>query len=221
MTLPLTEERFREALDLIGGDESVCDYLEEELSVRRGAMPVRDYLDQHEARYLYESSVSNEERRIKDRRLLWQLFQKLHLELRFASQRIPWDNWEPGGRVVVLVGKRAAHIEEVSQRVKQVVVGARDAEAFGGVLKLCQKDLKLNCSIELELLDVGGIYKSLPSKGVGMIVCLGSPVVNPCSDLLAEEVLREVRSSGKPSSPPALFRWKFPHTRRRSSHSNH
>ncbi len=74
MTLPLTEERFHEALDLIGGDESVCDYLEEELAVRRGTLPVRDYLDQHEARYLYESSVSNEERRIKDRRLLWQLF---------------------------------------------------------------------------------------------------------------------------------------------------
>jgi hypothetical protein len=131
----------------------------------------------------------------------------------------PWDRWEPGFEVVIIYGERQVRIPEVAKQMRQRAVGARDAEAMANLAALFQGRLQIDCKVRLypvpsdlprpEAEQKLGDLRKRP--GVGGIVVLGSPVVNPLADPIARAMASNDpdKPSADPDDLPARFRWPF------------
>jgi hypothetical protein len=127
----------------------------------------------------------------------------------------PWNRWQRGSEVAVVLGKRGVDIRVVSEEVKQTAVGARDVQSLALLSRICHQQLRLDCCVvphhvpnsmsaeeaEAHLAELQG------RKEVGMVVVLGSPVVNPLA-LPVARAIREEAPGLKPDPPPVAFRWK-------------
>lgn len=137
---------------------------------------------------------------------------KMGLEFTVDTRHAPWNRFNNGSTVVVVIGVRRVTIEEVSVEMKQKAVGARDMESLIDLTNLFGNEFRTGCKIELQLLPPG--MSSLEAetllselrqrKDLGAIAVLGSPVTNRMCDPMARSILEQRK-------PPALFRWS--HTR--------
>ncbi len=182
------------------------------------ALNLDPYLDQHGARNAYRGAISVTEgtiRRIDElARLLRMLGVRIELDLRYA----PWDAWRPSSTLAIAYGERHVRIPGVSQSMKQRAVGARDVRAVTNLIGFTRTKFKIDCEVELVPVSTDlsphrarDRWGELTRRaGIGAIVVVGSPLVNPFADLMAEEICRD--AAGTPPNPallPGRFLWSF------------
>jgi hypothetical protein len=99
----------------------------------------------------------------------------------------PWQRWHDGDEVLAVLGERDVHIDEVSQKVKQRAVGARDVQTIALLAETCYARLQLDCRLTTHHVpaklsadrSVAKLEELRSRRNLGMIVVIGSPVSNP------------------------------------------
>jgi hypothetical protein len=225
MKFPLNEKFLRWALDTVGEEEfarqmerdyrALCGAAsQEDLSENLGLRPNSlrgqwDRLLEIKARKIARTAAGD-----INIPLLLDFLTLVKFPVEICAKPRPWDRWQDGDQVVAVIGERYVRIDEVSRTVRQRAVGARDAEALALLSGACYGQMKLNADIgichvssRLPATDAAKKLRELRAgKKTGMIVVLGSPVVNPLAEPIAEAILRD---GDKVITPPAKFRWAF------------
>lgn len=149
--------------------------------------------------------------RINDPKALVRFLRLLRPTIEIDTRAEPWNSWQPGSRVIAFVGEREVTIPNVSENVRQRVVGARDSQSFAELAKIMYRDIGLDCEVILEhapKLPEGEyadyLRRRMEEPGVGMICVLGSPVVNPLANPAAREIFRDTTKDCLPR-----FRWAY------------
>jgi hypothetical protein len=214
MRLPLNESFLRDAMDS-GLEERLVQSIDEEIARRQAGFKDR------EAFFAGLTSVAGSAKghrsravqgnRIKDPKALVKFLRLLKPAIEIDAQMEPWNRWRPGSRVIAFVGERDVSIPKVSENVRQLVVGARDSQAFAELAKVLYRDIGLDCEVVLEHAPrlpkhqyANFLSMRLREPGVGMICVLGSPVVNPLANPAAREIFRDTKSDFLPK-----FRWAY------------
>ena len=227
MKLPLTEAFIR---SIIGTDLElvVIRALDEEIYRRQTAFKDREAFFEslssvpgsakgHWSRAVKKLKKASAPKDVQDTRRivaadsLVKFIRLLKPTIEIDIQMEPWNRWRAGSRVIVFVGERDVSIPIVSKNTMQRAVGARDSQAFAELAKLLYRDIGLDCEVVLEhvpALPKGQYARFLQDKlaetDVGMVVVLGSPVVNPLANPAAQEVFRDTDQSFMPK-----FRWAY------------
>ena len=184
--------------------------LDEEIQRRSHPMETQtEFLDRLDARRTYGLAIDRTQDRVKSVESLCTALKRIKPEIRISCGAQPWERWEPGKRVAIVMGVRYANLPSVSI-VPQRAVGARDSEAVAHLTKLLYKKFHLECE-----LDFHNFPSSMPeteaqaelsriedNPRVGMVVVIGSPVVNPIANVLAAEICGRHNKS-----MPVKFRW--------------
>jgi hypothetical protein len=220
MRLPLNEQ-FVSWARKSGLEETLVQGVREWIDHRRNGQPLDQFFRRlssgpTSAKGYWARAVAAEKDKIKDPRAFVKFLRLLKPHIEIDVRTEPWNRWQRGSQVLVVVGKRDVSIPEVSASVKQRAVGARDSEAFAELSRVLHGDLGLNCEIVLEHLPArlsneeaaARLQRWRSRKSVGMICVLGSPVVNPLANVIARSMLI---SDGKkePDEPPIKFRWAY------------
>lgn len=154
--------------------------------------------------------LARNQKKPKELRLrnLAKCIRSLGLEFVADTRLSPWNQFVPGSTVVVFIGIRQVSIREVSAKVKQRAVGARDVESLIELSNLLGSQLRTSFKLEPHLVapDVSDeeadalVYRTRERKDVGAIFVLGSPVTNRMCDSVARAILGQ-------EMPKARFRW--------------
>jgi|SRR5579884_3428 len=143
----------------------------------------------------------------------------LPLEFDFRFQVSPWVRWVPGSDFIIVYGERKVQIPQVSSKMSQRAVGARDAEAIAFLVDNVRSELQIDCRVDLYPLPADlpadKASKELSNllgrtKQGGAVVVIGSPIVNPLADPIAEMITdKNARGQDKNErNLPGKFRWR-------------
>ena len=214
MQLPLDEEFIKWAAKTVGEARFLSELQAElQILVARSEFDTQTkLLDHHKVRDLWQRGF--EKGVIAGAGRIARCVRVLGIPIRIHSWPRPWHECEKNSEIAVVLGERKVRIDEVSKRVKQRAVGARDAKAQTELADHCYRRLRLECSLIPHHVDSGLSRDEAVSRlnelracsNVGMICVIGSPVVNPLAAPIAEAILRDVDDGG-PVRAPARFRW--------------
>ncbi len=173
------------------------------------------YLGEHKARGLTRDSVSFKTGAIKSRTKLILALRAMQITVedlfQFDPRRPPWDLVGDNETVAVVLGGKFVEIPGSSSMQHQSV-GARDAEAIPLIEKIVSQHLQVEAKVRLfpvspnmTPLDAENLLQKLSEHPeIGVIVVLGSELVNPLAAPIARRILRS------PSQDlPYRFRWSF------------
>jgi len=155
---------------------------------------------------------------------LAECIQRMRLSLNDMVEMIapPWNRLQPGANVVLVVGKRTIPNPHPGEEgtLQHYAIGARDAEVVSHLTDFIQRDLQRDCRIKLAAVSAGALKsrskrmeclsRLLSHAKRGALICIGSPVVNPLTDLVAEWICdgnHVDRAADEPTPPPAQFVW--------------
>ena len=121
--------------------------------------------------------------------------------------RQPWHLVNRNDEIAVILGIRVVDIPEVSLKVRQRGVGARDTLAQAILANTCRR-LGIDADLIPHLVPsdwptaeaqafMDNLYKA---PNLGAVIAIGSPAVNPLAEVVASRALDDKRS-------PARFRW--------------
>jgi hypothetical protein len=134
--------------------------------------------------------------------------------IEISSRPKPWQSWRDGDEVLAVLGERDVRMNEVSKRVKQRAVGARDVQTVASLAETLYARLQLNCRVTTHHVPakmpageaVAKLNELRSQRKLGMIVVVGSPVSNPLAEPIAKEILRDGENQ---IISPVRFRWSF------------
>jgi hypothetical protein len=214
MKLPLNEEFVRAAI-ASGLEERLVQAISQEIERRQVGFVDREAFFatlsaiEGSAKGYWSRGIKKD--RINDPKALVKFLRLMRPAIEIDTRMEPWNSWQPGSRVIALVGEREVSMPNVSQKVRQRVVGARDSQAFAELAKIMYRNIGLDCEVVLEhapSLPKDGytdyLRQRLHEPGVGMICVLGSPVVNPLANPAAREIFRDTTEDFLPR-----FRWAY------------
>ncbi len=206
MVIPLNDELIKYLVKNVGNDalyRAICA----DIDLQRGNESREIYLERKGRRpdalrrsleRMKKGEASNDD--IRKLLLLADPF------IRLETRPMPWRDM-PRGRVLVFLGVRSVPVPGV-RSIPQPFVGYRDMEACLELQEILAKDLRVDRPVELrvvgpEITDVVGTMEGhLKQKDTAMIVVLGSSVVNPASNWIAEKIWQ--------GPLPFSFRFAFP-----------
>jgi hypothetical protein len=212
MKLPLNDDFVRAAVDS-GLEERLVQAINEEIDRRQASFADRETFFatlsavEGSAKGYWSRAIKKD--RINDPKAVVKFLRLLRPAIEIDTRMEPWNSWRPGSQVIAFVGEREVSIPNVSQKVKQRVVGARDSQSFAELAKIMYRDIGLDCEVVLEHAPslskdeyADYLRERLHEPGVGMICVLGSPVVNPLANPAAREIFRDTTEDFLPR-----FRW--------------
>jgi hypothetical protein len=128
----------------------------------------------------------------------------------FSKHMAPWDTFPDGAEVVVVVGTRHVTIPEIKGGFQAPGMGPRDFAAAGDLEEILLSHAEIRHQLRFHRLpprlsrrEAEAEFEALiKPEGVGMIAVIGSPVVNPMSDVAARRILPDCA----PEDLPLRFR---------------
>ncbi len=167
-----------------------------------------DYLKAHGAYYHYKNAVQTN--KIVSPKELAMCLHHLRIPIFVEIRHPPWNRLEPDSTVVAVLGERQVTIRAMGEEVAQRVFGARDAEALSYLSSLFHSTFHMHCSLEVQTLPYDlplaeaqrELQRIRKRADVGVIVVLGSPLVNPLADPIAMAM-----TDGNRKLIPGRFRW--------------
>ncbi|MBN2491660.1 MAG: hypothetical protein JXQ29_12495 [Planctomycetes bacterium] len=204
------------------GEKYVVRLIHAALTRCRGAtkpdLSLEKFLDFHGLRPTMNKAVNFRDKKILDHRRLAQVIRRLRmhgwmLNVEGESRFSPWDTWQPGARVAVVVGGKEAHITQGNHSFRRKVLGIRDAEAYAQLLTILREDAEIEFQSDLYFSDAdlppaeaqAMLDNLCRQPRIGAIVVLGSPLVNSLTDPLARLIFDDIGAD----ELPARFRWSF------------
>jgi len=207
-----------EFLVRLNGDEKVIDTINRAIDQHRAASGFvgqrRDFLRYKKLDGQLGKAMGKQ--RVLDAKALAHVLQRLQIRgeelFTFQENRAPWDAWEAGRKVVIVIGGKFAKLRE--SNLSNLVVGGQDA----GALRVIEHALRCDAGIEYasETISLSPattsteaekrLRKLLRDKEVGAVIVLGSECVNP----LAAPVARRIFGGMNPRDMPVHFRWSYP-----------
>lgn len=207
------------------GDETIEGMVRTAIAKRAGLQTIREYLDScddgsagYDARYLWENrwSVDGSGKRRLSAFKVAAIVRLLGLSVddMLDPRPLPWRRLKPRQKVALIVGKRrvpAPH--SVQGGFEHYAIGPHDFKAAMHLSSFAQGDPALQVTTELHLVsadsmgeeeDAAECFAELKGRSdIGGILCIGSPLVNPATSLIAEEMF----SKGPRPGAPVFFRW--------------
>jgi len=105
----------------------------------------------------------------------------------------PWNRLNRQSVVVVALGERYVKVPECGAKVKQPMIGLRDAQAYSVLQRFLER--RLDCRLEMRPVPPGGggdfYQKASSERSVAAIISIGSEMVNPATTVLAKEILND------------------------------
>jgi hypothetical protein len=189
----------------------------ERLRLLRGFDDQDAFLDHYGIRGQYRKAISIRRGRILDRLRLAQCLRRMDMPAdlicSFESRFAPWDAWQEGACVAIVVGRRHVTTRQSSSfSMRTDLVGTHDHKALGHLERILAEEARIKYHPRPR--QVAGYLDRDAAEAFlddlcrkmrgGAIIVMGSPLRNPIADPIARRIM-DLRGH----ELPARFRWHF------------
>jgi hypothetical protein len=213
MSIKLPIERVLEIERARLGDESLVEKIHASVMRHLRGESLKTRLESDQTlKNLYQEAVAWSDGKVKSLPTLAKFLRGIGLAFSPDIRPPPWENVPAEAIVHVVVGVRHVKVEEMSQTMLQRAVGARDMEAVVKLTSFLQSDAIGPCRVQLHLVPAKEPHDTARNRllmlrsggNTAAVIVIGSPVVNPMADCIAEAILD---APGECAEAPATFRW--------------
>jgi len=200
------------------GDARLVELVHDAIKRRAGAesLDIDSYLKGYEADNDFKKAMRIGEKTIESERLLVSCLRKTGLSIEVDFRCPPWDRWKAGSTFVIVYGERLVDIPNVSTGMRQLAVGARDAQAIAYLTDELRSQIQIDCQVVLHPVRPGlspdeaaKELAGLRRSRAGAIVVIGSTLVNSLSEPMAAAIIRDESGDIDYDLLPGKFQWGF------------